>query len=165
MRCFWTMPQLVPAAVLDQQMPANQIRYTRAVLEAIVPDDRATGRKLGTSEEIADLLKRSAVLQREAHQAGDDVVEADQFGGTVWTLQTKEDFGWMYIVMDAEVERALAGNSDLLCGMVAAGGEGTAVGHAATTSRSIAKLRGCSVVCWVPLGTPHKGRQGFRAEV
>jgi len=59
------------------------------------------------------------------------------------------------VVTDAEVERAPAGDPDLLCGMVAAGGEDKAVGHAATTSRSMLKLSGRSVVCWVPLGTPH----------
>jgi len=101
------------------------------MLEAIVPDDRATGRKLGTSEEIADLLKRSAVLQREAHQAGDDVVEADQFGGTVWTLHAEEDFRWVFIVMDAEVERALAGNFDFLCDVMVTVGKGTAGAHEA----------------------------------
>ncbi len=35
------------------------------------------------------------------------------------------------------------------------GGEGEAVVHAASTSKSILKLSGCSLVCWFPLGTPH----------
>jgi hypothetical protein len=125
------MPQLVTAAVLHQQVPANQIRHTRTVIEASVSDDRATGCKLGTSEEIADLLKRSAVLQGETHQAGDDVVEADQFGGTVWTLHAEEDFRWVFIVMDAEVERALAGNFDFLCDVMVTVGKGTAGAHEA----------------------------------
>ena len=44
--------------------------------DAIVPDDGATWNTLGFSEEIADLLKWSAVLQRDTHQAEflDDVI-------------------------------------------------------------------------------------------
>ena len=61
------MSQFITAAVLHQQMPANQIRETRAGLQAIVPGHRATWSKLGACEEIADLLKRSAVLQGETH--------------------------------------------------------------------------------------------------
>jgi len=109
----------------------DQIWQICAVLDAIVSDDRATGLEFGAGEEIADLLKRSAVLQREAHQAGDDVVEADQFGGTVWTLHAEEDFRWMFVVMDAEVERALASDSDFLCDVMATVGKGTAGAHEA----------------------------------
>lgn len=116
---------------------------------------RATWSKFSPSEEIADLLKRgSAVLQRETHQAGNHVVEPGQFGGAVRTFEPQEDFSWSWIVMDAEVEGTPAADSNLLCGMLAAVGEGKPVGHAATTSRSIVKLSGRSVVCWVPLGTP-----------
>jgi len=39
-------------------MPANQIRQTRAVLDAIVLHDGAARGKLGACEEFADLLKR-----------------------------------------------------------------------------------------------------------
>jgi len=52
------MPEVVTAAVLHQQMPANEIRQTCAVLEAIMPDDGATWGKFGACEEIADVLKR-----------------------------------------------------------------------------------------------------------
>ena len=38
--------------------------------------------------------------------------------------------------------------------LLTASGAVKMVGHAATTSRSIVKLSGRSVVCWVPLGTP-----------
>jgi hypothetical protein len=48
----------------------------------------------------------------------------------------------------------MIGNSDFLGDVVATVGEGQAGGYAATTSRSIVKLSGRSVVCWVPLGTP-----------
>ena len=57
------MGQVVPAAGLDQQMPADQIRETRAGLEALVPDHGATGLKLGAGEEVANLLPRSVLLQ------------------------------------------------------------------------------------------------------
>ena len=81
------MSQLVTVAILDQQMPANQIRQTRTVFEAIVPGYRAAWLKFGACEEITDLLKRSAILQGETHQAGHYVVETDQFRGAVIALQ------------------------------------------------------------------------------
>ena len=56
--------------------------------------------------------------------------------------------------MHADVDRALAVNMDLLCGMVAAVGEDKPVGHAVATSKSMVKLSGWSMVCWVPLVTP-----------
>ena len=104
------MTQLLPAAVFHQQMSANQIRQTRTVLEAIVPDDGATRGKFGACKEIADLLKRSTVLQGETHQAGDHVVQTDQFRGAVWTFHSKKDFCRLLVIMDADVERALAGD-------------------------------------------------------
>ena len=52
----------------------------RTMFDGIAPDDGATWNTLGSSEELADLLKRSpAVLQGKTHQAGDHVVDADQF--------------------------------------------------------------------------------------
>ena len=47
--------------------------------------------------------------------------------------------------MDAEVERALIGDSDFLCDVVAAVGESQAGAHAATTNSSMLKLSGCSL--------------------
>jgi hypothetical protein len=55
--------------------------------------------------------------------------------------------------MHADVDRALAVNIDLLCGMVAAVGADKPVGHAVATSRPMVKLSGWSMVCWVPLVT------------
>ena len=105
-----TCPRLVTAAVLHQQMPTDQIRQTRAGLDVIMSRYRATWSKFGVCEEIADLLKRSAVLQSQTHQAGNDVVETDQFRGTVGSFQTKEDFCGVFVVMHADVERALTSN-------------------------------------------------------
>jgi hypothetical protein len=73
------MSQLVPAAALHQQVSANEIRQTCAELDVIVSDDGATRGKLGAGKEITHFLKRSAVLQRKTHQAGDYVVQTDQF--------------------------------------------------------------------------------------
>ena len=56
--------------------------------------------------------------------------------------------------MDAEVKCTGASNYDLFGDVIAVSGEGEADTHAATTSRSILKFSGRSVVCWVPLGTP-----------
>ena len=111
--------------------------------------------QIGACEETADLFERGhRTVQGNTHQAGYDVVQSDQFGGAVASFQPQKDFCWSFVVMDADVEGSLAVNADLLCGMLAAVGEGKACTHAATTSRSIVKLSGRSVVCWVPLGTP-----------
>jgi hypothetical protein len=116
------------------------------MLEAIVPGHRAAWSKFGTGEELADLLKRSAVLQRDAHQAGHHVVQTDQFRGTVRTFHAQKDFCWVVVVMDGDVERALIGNPDLLRDVVAPVGEGKTDAHAASTQSSILKLSGCSLV-------------------
>jgi hypothetical protein len=63
------------------------------------------------------------------HQAGDYVVEADQFRGTVRALHSEKDFCRSFVVMDAEVERALSGHFDFLGDMVATVGEGKAGAH------------------------------------
>jgi hypothetical protein len=96
-------------------MPANQIRQTRAVLDAIVPQDGTARGELGVWEEFADLLKRSTVLQRETHQAGNHVVEADQFRRTVRAFHSKKNFCRLLVVMDADVKRALASDFDFMC--------------------------------------------------
>jgi hypothetical protein len=58
------------------------------------------------------------VLQGEAYQAIHNVVGADELGGAVRPLQSKQNFRWLFVLMDADVERALAGNADLLRGVV-----------------------------------------------
>lgn len=134
------MGQVVTLAELHQQMPADQIRHTRTMLEAIMPGHRAAWFKFGSSEEISDLLKRSAVLEGQTHQAGDDVVKADQFRGAVRTFEPEEDFGWVFVLMDAEVERPLSGNANFLCAVSTASGKRTArrrlsyIGHAVCNS-------------------------------
>ena len=76
--CYHRIHQVVSSAILNQEVPANQIRHTRAVLDAIMSDDGATWGTFGSSEEIAQLFGR-AVSQCEAHKAGDDVVQTNQF--------------------------------------------------------------------------------------
>ena len=48
------MCRLIQAAVLNQQVPTDEIRQTRTMLDAIVPGYRATWSKFDSSEEIAD---------------------------------------------------------------------------------------------------------------
>ena len=98
-----------------------------------MPGHRAAWGKFGPSEEITDLLKRNTILQGDAHQAGDYVLKTDQFSGAVWTFDAQEDFCGVPVVMHAEVERALASDSDFLRDVVAAGGESQARAHAAST--------------------------------
>ena len=121
-------------------MPTNQIRQTRAVLDAIVPHDGAARGKLGAWEEFADLLKRSTVLQRETHQAGKHVVEADQFSRTVRAFHSKKNFCRLLVVMDADVKRALAGDFDFLCDVVATVGQGKPSIHEAPLSSTLTML-------------------------
>lgn len=64
------------------------------------------------------------MLEDETAQAGNDVVESDEFAGAVGSLDPEEEFCGLGIVMNVEVERALPGDSDLLSGMVAAAGIG-----------------------------------------
>ena len=64
---------------------------------------RAARFKFGSCEEITDLLERSAVLEGETHQAGDYVVQTDQFGGAVGSVHPKKDFRRMFVVVDAHI--------------------------------------------------------------
>jgi hypothetical protein len=123
------MGQLVSSAVLHQQMPADESRQTRAVLEAIMSEHGATRFKFDACEEITHLLKWSAVLQRETHQAGDDVVETDELRRTVRAFDSKVDFCRLFVVVDAEVEGALAGDLDLLGDVVSAAGKNKSLAH------------------------------------
>ncbi|MEO7861357.1 MAG: hypothetical protein ABIU05_13105 [Nitrospirales bacterium] len=123
------MPKLMTAAVLHQQMPPNEIRQAGARLQVVMPGHGATWSKLGACQEIADLLKRSTVLERNAHEAGYHVVEADEFSGAVESLHAEKDFGWLCVIVDTEVERALAGNADFLRDVGATVGKGKAGAH------------------------------------
>ena len=70
--------------------------------------DRAARLKFGFCEEIDELLKGSTMLQRDAYQTGNYVVEADQFGRAVHSFDAKKDFRWSFAVINGDVERALA---------------------------------------------------------
>ena len=61
-----------------------------------------------------------AVLHRKTPQAGDDIVITDQFRRTVRAFHSKNDLRRLVVVVDVEVERALAGDLDLLYAVVAA---------------------------------------------
>ena len=52
------MSQLVTVAILNQQIPTDQIRQTRTLLEVIVSEHWTAWGKLGVGEEITDFLKR-----------------------------------------------------------------------------------------------------------
>jgi hypothetical protein len=95
-------------------MPADEIRQTRTLLEVRVPRHWAAWSKLSPSEESADLLKWGAILLGDAHQAGNDIVEADQFRGAVRPFHAQKDFCRLCVIMHAEVKRALAGDFDFL---------------------------------------------------
>lgn len=73
---------------------------------------------------IRSSRSESPGLSVNAHQAGHYVVEADQFSRPVWALHSEKDFCWVLVVMDAEIERALPGDLDLLCDEIATMGEG-----------------------------------------
>ena len=61
------MSEILPSAVLHQQVPADEIRQTRTMLQAIMPAYRAAWLKFGFCEEIAHLLNGSVVLQGQTH--------------------------------------------------------------------------------------------------
>lgn len=120
------MTEILPPAILDEQMPADQIRETGAVLDAIMPEDRARGLKLGACEEIADFREWCSMLERDARQTGDYVVEPDQFRRAVSTFEPEEEFRGLVVVVDADVQGSLAGDLDLLGDVGAASGKSPA---------------------------------------
>ena len=132
--------------VVNEQVSTDEIRHTRTVRETIMSDHSTARLKFDPREEIPELLRWRPILQGDAQQTGDDVVQPDQLGGAVGAFHTQKDFSGVRVVMDAEVEGPLTGNADLLGDMVPAVGEGQPMAHAASTSRSMAKLRGRSVV-------------------
>jgi hypothetical protein len=108
------MRQVCTAAVFNQQMLADQIWKTGTVLEAIMSGHWPAWGKFGASEEIAELLKGSTVLQGDAHQTGHYVIETDDLRCAVGAFHSKEEFGWLGVVINAEVERALSRDTDFL---------------------------------------------------
>ena len=134
------MPHVLTAAVFDEEMPADEIGQTRTVLQPIVPGHRAARLEFGASEEIAELLKGSAVLEGDAQQAGDDVVQTDQLGGAVGAFQAEKDFSGVRIVMNADVESPLTRNAEFLRAVTTAGRKRTTrrgvsyIGHAVCNS-------------------------------
>jgi|SRR5678816_2075653 len=108
-------------------MPSNGIRQTRA-------------RRWAHMEQIWHQRgdhrnsQPEAILQGETHQAGNDVVETDQFGRAIASLKAQKEFGSVFVVMDAEIERALADDFDFLRDLVATVGEGKALTHDACSS-------------------------------
>lgn len=108
------MTEILSPAVLDEQMPADQIGETGTVSDAIMPGYRASRLKLGACEEISQLLDRSAVLQGDTRQAGQHVIEPDQFRRAVSTLEPEEELCGVFVVVDTDVKRPLTGDLDLL---------------------------------------------------
>lgn len=95
------------AAIFHQQAPTDEVWQTSC-------------QTMGQMEQI--WLQRgdrrpaqgSAVLQGETQQAGNAVVESDHFSRAIGSYDAPEEFRRLLIAMDAQVERALAGEPDLL---------------------------------------------------
>ena len=96
------------------------------MLQAIVSGHRAAWLKFSPSEEIAHLLKWSAVLQGETAQAGDHVVEGDNFAAAVGSFDPEEEFRRLGCVMNADVKRPLPGDFDFVCDVISASRKKTA---------------------------------------
>ena len=122
------MGEFVSPAILDEQMSSNEIRQTGTVFQPIMSKDGPAWGKLGPCKEISDLFEGCAVLQGNAHQTGDDVVETDDLRSAVSPFHPKEEFGWGWIVVDGKIQRASA-NADLLGDVVATRREGKALAH------------------------------------
>src|SRR5687768_10084313 len=86
----------------------------------------------------------ATVLQRKTHQTGNHVAEADQFGGTVSAFDAQKGFGRMFVVMDADVERAMTSDFDFLCDVLTTGRERTPLAHDVSSSSEIASGAGLS---------------------
>ena len=76
-------------------------------------NDGATGNTIGSSEEIFH-LSTWAVLRGETQWAGSHVVEIDQLQVTVRIVRPQEDVCRVFVIVDAEVERALPYNIQFL---------------------------------------------------
>lgn len=61
---------------------------------------------------IGGQIRENTQLEGNTDQASHDVVKSDDFAGAVGPPEAEEDFGELLVVMDADIERALACNSD-----------------------------------------------------
>lgn len=122
------MGEFLTPAILNEQVLPDEIGQTGAMFQPIMARDRPAWGKLGAREEIPELFKGCPVLQRDAHQAGNDVVECDGLGGAVRAFDAKEDFGRGLIIVDRDIQGASA-NPDLLDDVVTTSGEGQASTH------------------------------------
>jgi hypothetical protein len=110
----------------QQQYSINKCRSIRTgklvqYLMQSCPTTGPHGSNLAPARRFPTFLSGSTVLQGNTHQAGHYVVETDQFRGIVRALHAKKDFGWLIVVVDADVECPLLGDLDLLRDLIPAG--------------------------------------------
>jgi hypothetical protein len=74
------------------------------------------------------------MLQRYAHQAGNNVVEKDQLRGTVGSFDPNEDFSGLRIIMNTDAKGTLAGDFDFLGDVLTTGRERKPLTHDVSSS-------------------------------
>lgn len=110
------------------RMPADEIGQARTLRQPIMPRHGNARGKLRSCEEIGELFE-ACILQGDAHEAGNGVVERDDLRGAIMTFHQKEDHRGGRIIMYGDVERALISDADLLGDVVSTRGEGEARAH------------------------------------
>ena len=98
-----------PPTSVDQSDPASSNSASGDRVPRL-----AAGLELSTSYELAE------ILQGDTHQAGDDVVQANQLKGAIEVFQAGRDFSGVGVVMDAEIESPIGGEPDFLCDVMRA---------------------------------------------
>lgn len=129
-------PHLLSTAVLKQKMPTDQASKLVQDFRRSCPDTGPQGANWAPARRSPSFSRGSTVLKGHAHQAGDDVIETDELRRTVRPFDAHEDYGRLIILMDGDIQRALAGDANFLSDVVTAGWERTTrfclsyIGHA-----------------------------------
>jgi hypothetical protein len=87
------------------------------------------GAKFGPRKKIGHLLEGSAVLQGNAQQTSNDIVERHNLGCDIRTFDSEKEFYGVRVVMDAEIQHAMTANADLLGEVIVPVGEGEPLAH------------------------------------
>jgi hypothetical protein len=74
------------------------------------------------------------MLECEAHLTGNNVVEADQFRGIASAFDAKKDFRGVFVRMNGDVERAVAGDFYFLGDVLTTGAERKPLAHDVSSS-------------------------------
>ncbi len=118
--------QILAPAKLHQEVSPDEVWDAGAELNPRMTLDQAGWLEPHPKQHLPDLLQRRLILQSEARQTRQHVVQGDNFAGAVLTLDPHEKFRWGGICVRGQVHGAPVRHAHLLGDVFAAIGQDAA---------------------------------------